>query len=316
MTLTVTAFDRTKDINEWDDLAGRSRNATFLHRRGYMDYHAERFADCSLIVRKGTRPFALLPANIDTEAGRVTSHGGLTYGGLLTTTAATLDEISDALLAIAEHLSDRGVKEIIYKPSPWIYHLTPAEEDLYVIFNRLGGQLTARQVSEAIDMSERIKWFNIRRRGVRKAINGGVTVDIDTPLEQFWPVLSTTLKTRHGVDPVHTLEEMQLLIRRFPTNIRLVTASAGGETLAGTVVYDTGRVAHAQYIAASAAGREAGALDLVFDRAINEYFAERRYFDFGISTEDRGRTLNSALAYQKQGFGARAVNYDVYSIKL
>ena len=30
---------------EWDSFVDISRNGTFLHKRGYMDYHAHRFAD-------------------------------------------------------------------------------------------------------------------------------------------------------------------------------------------------------------------------------------------------------------------------------
>ena len=34
----------------WDDFVKRSKNATFLHLRDYMDYHADRFADFSLMA--------------------------------------------------------------------------------------------------------------------------------------------------------------------------------------------------------------------------------------------------------------------------
>ena len=34
----------------WDAFVRSSRNATFLHERGYMDYHADRFQDHSLLV--------------------------------------------------------------------------------------------------------------------------------------------------------------------------------------------------------------------------------------------------------------------------
>ena len=49
---------------EWDSLVDASRNGTFLHKRGYMDYHADRFADCSLMFYRGDEPVALLPAHI------------------------------------------------------------------------------------------------------------------------------------------------------------------------------------------------------------------------------------------------------------
>ena len=40
--------DGCKD--EWDDFVRDSRNGTFLFMRGYMDYHADRFADFSLMA--------------------------------------------------------------------------------------------------------------------------------------------------------------------------------------------------------------------------------------------------------------------------
>ena len=64
---------------EWDDFVGKSKNATFLFHRGYMDYHADRFADFSLMFYYKGRLCALLPANDDGN-GSLCSHRGLTYG--------------------------------------------------------------------------------------------------------------------------------------------------------------------------------------------------------------------------------------------
>ena len=36
---------------EWDAFVGASKNGTFLLTRPYMDYHADRFTDHSLIAR-------------------------------------------------------------------------------------------------------------------------------------------------------------------------------------------------------------------------------------------------------------------------
>ena len=81
------------------------------------------------------------------------------------------------------------------------------------------------------------------------------------------------------------------------------------------MVYETERVAHAQYIAASAEGKALGALDCLFDWLITERYADKAYFDFGISTEQGGTWLNEGLQFQKEGFGARAVVYDAYEIR-
>ena len=67
--------------DEWNSFVARARNATFLFDRRYMDYHADRFTDHSIVFRRKGHLAALLPLNIDGDT--VWSHQGLTYGGLL-----------------------------------------------------------------------------------------------------------------------------------------------------------------------------------------------------------------------------------------
>src|SRR5678816_1502893 len=68
--------------SEWDSFVRVSRNGTFLFFRDYMDYHADRFPDFSLMVRQenGTL-LAVLPATLKDTT--LSSHGGLTYGGFV-----------------------------------------------------------------------------------------------------------------------------------------------------------------------------------------------------------------------------------------
>ena len=69
-------------INEWNAIISNSKNGTFLLNRNFMDYHKERFNDCSLMfVNEKDKFIACLPANYDTESRTVYSHQGLTYGG-------------------------------------------------------------------------------------------------------------------------------------------------------------------------------------------------------------------------------------------
>ena len=37
----------------WNDFVARSKNGTFLLHRDFMDYHADRFFDCSLLIYEG-----------------------------------------------------------------------------------------------------------------------------------------------------------------------------------------------------------------------------------------------------------------------
>ncbi len=86
--------------------------------------------------------------------------------------------------------------------------------------------------------------------------------------------------------------------------------------IAGVIIFESDQVAHAQYIGVADDGRKCGALDLIMNYLINDYYATKRYFDFGISTEDNGRYLNAGLVENKQSYGARAVVHDFYELDL
>ena len=51
----------------WNKLVRESKNGTFLIDRSYMDYHQDRFQDCSLIFSEGNKILGVLPANWDEE---------------------------------------------------------------------------------------------------------------------------------------------------------------------------------------------------------------------------------------------------------
>ena len=86
--ITVIPYNsRLKE--EWDSFVEKSRNGTFLHKRGYMEYHSDRFADHSLMFYNCDVPVAVLPAHIKDSC--LCSHNGLTYGGLLLTEGTTAE---------------------------------------------------------------------------------------------------------------------------------------------------------------------------------------------------------------------------------
>ena len=112
---------------EWNEFVARSKNGTFLFDRRYMDYHSDRFADSSLMVYRDGRLFALFPAN--REGDVLCSHRGLTYGGLVTGPSATASAVVEAFEAVNAYLRGEGLRRVVYKAVPWIYHRVPAEED-------------------------------------------------------------------------------------------------------------------------------------------------------------------------------------------
>ena len=305
----------------WDAFVRNSKNGTFLFERGFMDYHSDRFHDCSLMIYDAGSLVALFPANWDEGVRTVYSHQGLTYGGLVTSTETTEMQVMNILQGIFMWYVDfLNAAVVIYKPVPYIYADVPAQEDLYALF-RAGGRLLTRGVSSVVDQSNPLRMRKLRMRGAKKAIDNGLYIDRMSDgdwatLEEYWQLLTNVLDEHHGVKPVHSVDEMKMLMSRFPQSIKLYMVRSEREIVAGCIVFVTKRVAHIQYIASGEKGRETGALDLLFRHLINERFKGLAFVDFGISTENGGSVLNEGLIFQKEGFGGRAVCYDSYEIRL
>lgn len=296
------------DAEAWDALVLRSRNGNFLHRRGYMDYHADRFVDRSLIVERKGQAIAVFPANIRDNI--VVSHGGLTYAGLI----ASHDLRAESALAVFDLMGDYyrslGAERLIYKAAPHVFHSYPADEDLYAL-HRLGACLRRRDVSSVVSLQEAIPVSDGRRRAIEKARMVGITLQADTDLKDFHALLSEVLR-KHAAVPTHSLDELCVLQGRFPQQITLHEARQEGNLLAAVLVYDFEHVVHTQYLAASSEGRRLNALSLLLADLMGGIYAGRRYFSLGISTEQEGRVLNGGLVAQKEYFGARAVAHDFY----
>ena len=301
--------------SRWDDFVRASRNGTFLHQRGYMDYHSDRFDDCSLVASIDGKLCALLPACI--EGDTLWSHRGLTYGGWIVPLKHFDVTVMMAVMdAAALWMKDNGIKRFVYKAIPHIYHRYPCEEDLYALF-RHGASLTETNISTTIDLTCPLPLDRGNKSGANAARKAGIRVGESDDWEGYWQLLSSLLDERYDTRPVHSIQEIRLLQGRFPNNIRLYTATLGTELLAGVVLYLSMPVAHCQYIGATPLGKESKALTLLFEHLINEY--QRlgfRYFDFGISNEDHGRYLNEGLVRQKSRLGGRGIAYNIFEISL
>ncbi|HXH38469.1 MAG TPA: GNAT family N-acetyltransferase [Thermoanaerobaculia bacterium] len=303
-----------RDRDRWNAFARSSRNGTFLFDRNYMDYHADRFIDHSLLVSDdGGKLLALLPAHALDD--RLVSHGGLTYGGFIVDDHMTASLMLDLFRDAAHAIRTSGFRTLVYKSIPHIYHRLPAEEDQYALF-RAGARVVRRDHLAVIDYRASAGRQERRQRSVRKAEKAGLAIRETEDFDAFWAILAANLSSRHGVQPVHTVGEMALLKSRFPDRIRLFSACEGDEMRAGVLTYVSDFVCHAQYIGSSDEGREQGALDLIFDDLIGRFSAVSRYFDFGTSTERNGTFLNTGLSDFKEGFGARTVIHDHYELDL
>lgn len=300
------------DKAAWDAFVAQSKNGTFLFFRDYMDYHADRFADHSLMIYYKSSLYALLPANLRDDT--LYSHQGLTYGGLLMTEKSKTAVVRDAFIAINDYLCQQGISRVVYKHISWIYATLPSEEDLFALSNVCHASLVSRDVASVVMMDHRLPFSELRKRGIKRAGKYGVTINEMQDCGEFWSLLEDNLMKRYGARPVHTLEEISLLKSLFPQHIRLFVASREGRVIGGTLLYMDAHTAKTQYISANEEGKRVGALDLLFSQLINQCEKDGiSYFDFGTSNHVTSDDLNDSLIFQKEGFGGRAVCYDTYS---
>ena len=299
------------DKASWDAFVAQSKNGTFLFFRNYVDYHADRFSDHSLMVYYKSSLYALLPANLTGDT--LYSHQGLTYGGLLMTDKCKTAVVRDIFIAINNYLRQQGISRVVYKHIPWIYASLPAEEDLFALSNVCHTSLVSRDVASVVELDNRLPFSVLRKRGIKKAEKAGISIMEMQDCREFWSLLEHNLMDRYGAHPVHTHEEITLLKSRFPQHIRLFVACQGSRVFGGTLLYIDHQTAKTQYISANEEGKRVGALDLLFSQLIAQCEKDGlRYFDFGTSNLVANDDLNDSLIFQKEGFGGRAVCYDTY----
>lgn len=297
---------------DWDNVINSARNGTFLHLRSYMDYHEDRFEDCSVLILKGDTPIAAFPANRLGES--VVSHSGLTFGGLIYCFEQRAPVIRDAFSALIKHYEKEGFIKIYYKAVPHIFHRYPAEDDLYELFIK-NARLVRRDLSSIVFVENRPKTSKSRNNGINKAKKHNLKIVDGSFFKQFHSLLIDVLK-RHDTVPVHSEEELALLQSRFPDNIRLLGAFNDETLLAASWIFQFGDVLHTQYLACSDEGRKVGALDFLISRIIESSSSQITKISFGISTENNGRKINEGLEFQKEGFGARNIVLDHYELDI
>ena len=308
--MRVVRYDSGRK-GEWDAFVQGSRNGTFLFFRDYMDYHSDRLVDFSLILEKDNQIVALFPANLNRET--LESHGGLTYGGFIFGRGMSAPTMLEMMTELRHLCRAEGMQSVIYKTIPYIYWRYPSDEDRYALFLN-EAELYRRDLMSVVDRSCPLLPQGRRARGARKAERIGLTVRESDDIAAFWRMLTENLLTKHQVAPTHSLDEIVRLQSRFPARIKLYHVDDHGAPVAGTVLYLTDTVIHAQYIAANEVGREAGALDLLFSNLLKMGSFPQQYFNFGTSTEEGGRNLNAGLVAFKEGFGARSICHDFYRV--
>lgn len=311
--LRVGRYSKAMEL-QWNEFVALAKNATFFFNRGYLDYHSDRIEDFSLVVtnEKG-KIVAALPANL-VAGKKLVSHGGLTFGGLIIHQEEKLVNVLLYFKLVLRYLHENHIDVLYYKEIPSFYNPIPAEEDQYALF-LLEAKLYRRDTAITIRQKSRLPFQKRRIRSIKSAQKLGVEIKEVHDFSAYWSqILEPNLWKRFEVKPVHSCAEITLLHSRFPNQIRQYNAYLNDELMAGTTVFETDHVAHAQYISASEEGRRNGSLDYLFAVLIEGRYADKDYFDFGICNENGGKVLNHGLLDWKEGFGGRTYSHNFYEV--
>jgi len=291
----------------------KSKNATFLFKRDFMEYHQDRFEDFSLMVFRNDKLFALLPANKVKDG--LYSHQGLTYGSFVLSESTKLFDAFIAFKALLKFINKEGIGFLNIKIIPSFYNSMPSDELEYFLY-KANAVLVKRDVLMVIDYQHKVGFQKNRREGINKAKRACLIVKIDDNYEGFWnEILIPNLSKKHKVSPIHSLEEIQLLAKRFPNNIKQINVYKDNVLVAGSTLFITKTTLHPQYVSGDENKNRYGSLDLLYDFMINEFSSEKRYFDFNTSSENNGKLINEGLIFWKETCGARTFVCNNYEVK-
>lgn len=289
-------------VKQWNTFVANSQNGTFLFHRDFMEYHSDRFEDVSLMVFDGDKLVALFPANIKDD--EVFSHQGLSYGGILVQKNTRIELIKRIFDSIILFYKNNKIVKLYYKDIPSIYCQKFNDDLKYLLWNN-GAQLYRVDTLNVVDLQQTLLLRGGRKDGIKRGQKNNLEVIEVDCFKEFWnEILIPNLYNRHDANPVHSLDEITYLKSKFPNKIRQFNVYHENKIVAGSTIFETALVAHSQYISGNEDKNILGSLDFLHFHLLNTVFSKKKYFDFGISNEQKGEKINLGLNYWKQSFGA------------
>lgn len=311
--------------SHWDDFVQKSRNGTFMQQRKFLNYHFPgKFQDCSLMVYDDqNKLIAVIPAAIkkDGEDHIFCSYPGASHGGIIINQKFNSSKALVLVPLLIDHCRSLGFKAIEMKMVPRIYHLWNSDEiDFSLRHNGFSPDIT--ELATALPLKEIDKADScMEKHAIRnrnKAINWGVIVKESDDFMSFWNILECNLEERHVTVPTHTYSEILDLNQRYPDQIKLFSSFYEGKMIAGVLVFIlNSRVINCFYISHRDEYQHVRPLNLVFSHLITWGMKEGfHYIDWGISTENKGKVVNTGLIKFKEGFGGRGILRETYRLTL
>ena len=309
------------DESMWDNFVPNSNNGTIFHLRSFLNYHPKnRFTDHSLIITKKDKLFSVLPAAEKRINGRLSliSHPGTTVGSFVVPENLSIAESMDLVKSLIGYAKKNSLYSIRITLPPNLYQRRLSNYMDFSFFKN-GFQYLKRDVTSILFLEESHedtvnKFRSSHRRAVKKAIDSGIEIKQSNDLASFYNILEKNLKIRHGVNPTHTLEELQHLHSLFPDRCNLFSAILNDKMIAGVFNFIVNEhVVLAFYISHDEKFAEYRAVNLLFYK-IFDWAIDKKYkiYDFGTFTVNE--EPNMGLGRFKENFGASGIFRDTIEL--
>ena len=234
--MKIVKYQNNHHQNLWDNYIQKSNNGTIFHLRKFLSYHQTRtFKDCSLMFYEKEKIQAIFSGAIIKDC--LYSHPGASFGGFVYNDLSfvAFRKMIDLLI---EYAHNHKIKEVVIIPPPFIYYTLYNEAMEYCLYYK-GFNITEYYISSFVDLRYDIEGqIHSRKKRYIKKIKNQMIVKESNDLDLFYPILLDN-KARHDTKPTHTLQELKILIDRFPNDIKLLLNYHNNEVIGGSLNFIT-----------------------------------------------------------------------------
>lgn len=292
-----------EDYQLWNAFITKAANTSFLFHRDFMEYHADRFSDFSLLFFENTTLKAVLPAHRREEV--LYSHQGLTFGGFVFEEIPSVNTTEIIIEHFLAFLKANGIRSFEWKQLPDFYKSVPDAAIDYFLFQK-GATVYQKELNLTVNLNQ-YTVASGKMKHFRKSSKHAFEIRVEHSGDAFWnEILEPRLLERFNAKPVHSLEEINRLMLLFPDTIVQMNVYHSNTIVAGMTLFINDFVVKSQYGATSSVGESLRALDYLYICLLEHYQKEgKRFFDMGTVTKDNGTDYNPGLATQKEELGSR-----------
>ncbi len=315
--MKIVKYKNNEHQELWDKYIQESNNGTIFHLRKFLSYHKKRnFEDCSLLFYDKENIKAVFSGAIIDKC--LYSHPGASFGGFVYNDIS-FESSSKMVDLLIQYAKNKNLNEIIIIPPPFIYYKLYNEAMEYCLYYK-GFNIEEYYISSFVDLRNNItsQMHNRKKRYIKKMENK-ITIKESNDLDIFYPILLDN-KAKHKTKPTHTLEELKILINKFPNEIKLFLSYYKDEVIGGALNFITNKnTCILFYNMINYDYKDLQSASFQIYESLN--WAKKiglHYLDIGVSQLYKNNQIipHDSLINFKEQFGAKAMIRKVMKLKL